>query len=66
MIRPAVDRNLISSLALVSLAVVFLAVVTLTDRRDISSGMVIICATVLFLTGILIFTLSKRESLDDV
>jgi hypothetical protein len=62
---PPVDRYFLSSLALVALSVLFLVIITLTDRKDISSGMVIICATVLFLTGILIFTFSKPESLDN-
>lgn len=62
---PAVDQYFISSFFLVSLAVVYLVVITLTDRKDMTSAMVIICATILFLTGILLFTFSKRESLDE-
>lgn len=62
---PFADRYLISSSILILLAVLYLGVVSLTDRRDMTSAMVIICATILFLTGILLFTFSRPESLDN-
>jgi hypothetical protein len=62
--NPLTDRNYISSLILVLVAGSLLVVITITDRKDITSASVVVSSMVLFLTGILIFTFAKKESVD--
>jgi hypothetical protein len=63
--QPAPDRYFIGSFLLILLGCIFMVISALTDRRDLTTAAVILSAAVLFLAGILLFTFSKRESLDE-
>jgi hypothetical protein len=63
--RSAPDRFFSGSFLLILLGCIFIGIAILTDRRDLTTAAVILSATVLFLTGVLLFTFSKRESLDE-
>ena len=58
------DRTVISTLILVLAAGILTGAVIMTDRRDLTSAAVVISALVLFLSGIFLFTFTKKESLD--
>ncbi|MFH0966175.1 MAG: hypothetical protein V1862_00620, partial [Methanobacteriota archaeon] len=63
--RLPLDRYFSGSFLLILLAGIFMGIAALTDRRDITTAAVILSATVLFLTGVMLFAFSKRESLDE-
>lgn len=59
------DRYTLGSMLLAALALLYLAIISLSDRHDLISATMIIAATTLFLTAILLFAFSRRQSLDD-
>jgi hypothetical protein len=62
---PFSDRNYFSSYLLIIISACLLLIIVVTDRRDITSAALVISATILFLTGIFLFTISKKELIDD-
>lgn len=63
--NPFRDSNYLGSYLLVITSAGLLLVIGITDRRDITSAAVVISAMILFLTGIFLFTLVKKGSLDN-
>lgn len=61
---PLTDRNYLSSFVLLITAGILLLTIVITDRRDMTSSAVVIAATILFLTGIFLFTFVKKEAVD--
>ena len=59
------NRYFAGSLILILVAAISLAIVLLSDRKDLTTASVVVSAFILFLSGIVMITFSRTDSIDE-